>query len=232
MALEKVAMYQELSRQHTSHKAWVIHNCSLLATYQNPTPAPEPPLLETMVSVFYRPITNLSHQKQMSLRGVVNLIRGDAFKVETDKLRTIEKNDVVKRLCPNRKYKREHFSYATFSGTFNYRENSELVRHSGLVCIDIDHLNERLQEVREMLVSDPATVVCFISPNGDGLKVIFAMDPNQESQQWWYEGYCDYLATTYGLPMDKLDPSCKDVSRACFLPHDPTIFVNPHFTSA
>lgn len=231
-ALEKVAMYRDMSRQYSSCKDWVIHNCALLATYKNPSPAPEPPLLDTIVSVFYRPISNLTHQKQLSLYSVVNLIRNGAFKHETDKLRTIEKNDIVKRKCLNRKYKRENFSYATFSGTFNYREDSELVQHSGIICIDIDDLGERLQEVRDAIIADPATVVCFISPNGDGLKVLYEMDSAKHSQYDWYKGYCIRLSKDFGLDVGKLDPSCKNVSRACFLPHDPNIFVNPHFATA
>lgn len=231
LAREKVAMYQEMSRQYSSCKDWVIHNCNLISTYQNQAPAPEQTLLDRTVSVFCRPISNLTHQKQLSLYSVVNLIRGGAFKHETDKLRTIDKNDIVKRKCLNRKYKRENFSYATFSGTFNLREDSELVQHSSIICIDIDGLGGRLQQVRAAIIADPATVVCFISPNGDGLKVLYEMDSAKYSQYDWYKGYCIRLSKEFGIDAGKLDASCKNVSRACFLPHDPNIFVNPHFTT-
>ncbi|MCJ8165458.1 hypothetical protein MKJ04_11445 [Pontibacter sp. E15-1] len=222
-ALEKVALYQNLIQKHGAN--WVIGNCELLATYQNPSLAPLPPLLDAVVSVFYRPVTNTTHQKQLTLHAVVNLIRGDAFRYETDQLRTI------KAKKENRQYKATAFSYATFSGTFNHRDDAGLDKHSGLICIDIDHLESSLPEIRAAIIADPATVVCFISPNGDGLKVLYEMDIAKHSQQWWYEGYREYLSGSFGLDMGKLDPQCKNVSRACFLPHDPTVFINPHFVT-
>ncbi|WP_089318356.1 BT4734/BF3469 family protein [Pontibacter ummariensis] len=224
LALEKVAMYQQPIYQHL--------NCTLLATYQNPSPAPEPSLLSQVVSVFYAPATNTTWQKQMPLHNVVNLIRSEVFKHETNVLRATPKNTTGKRKdCPNSIYKRTNFSYATFSGTFTYRDDKGLAKHSGLICIDIDHLGERLEEVRAKIIEDLATVVCFISPNGDGLKVLYEMDISKHSQYDWYEGYRQYLARSFGLEMGKLDSSCKNVSRACFLPHDPNIFVNPHFVT-
>jgi hypothetical protein len=122
-------------------------------------------------------------------------------------------------------------SYATFSGTFTSRDDKALSKHSGLICIDIDDLGERLQEIRDAIIADPATVVCFFSPNGDGLKVLYEMDPAKYSQYDWYKGYCIRLSKDFGVDVGKLDPSCKNVSRACFLPHDPNIFVNPSFVT-
>lgn len=232
LALEKVAMYQHLSKQYADCTSWPIHNCALLGTYQNPSPAPEPPLLNQVVSVFYAPASNTTRQKQLPLHSVVNLIRKGIFRHETEELRSIPKSTTGKRIdCPNSKYKREKFSYATFSGTFTYRDDKGLAKHSGLICIDIDHLGEMLEEVRALIIADLATVVCFISPNGDGLKVLYEMDITKYTQYEWYEGYRKYLAKKFGIDMGKLDPQCKNVSRACFLPFDPNIFVNPHFVT-
>jgi hypothetical protein len=232
LALEKVAHYQQLSKQYAACGPFIVHRCKLLSTYQNPTLAPEPPLMNTLVSVFYRPITNTTHQKQLTLHSVVNLIRSGVFKHETDKLRTISKSTTGKKKdCPNSTYKRTAFSYATFSGTFTSRDDKALSKHSGLICIDIDDLGERLLEIRDAIIADPATVVCFFSPNGDGLKVLYEMDPAKYSQYDWYKGYCIRLSKDFGVDVGKLDPSCKNVSRACFLPHDPNIFINPSFVT-
>jgi hypothetical protein len=36
----------------------------------------------------------------------------------------------------------------------------------------------------------------------------------------------NYILQTYGVAVDK---SGRDLSRACFLPHDPRVFINPQF---
>lgn len=36
----------------------------------------------------------------------------------------------------------------------------------------------------------------------------------------------NYVKATYGLVPDQ---KCKDISRACFLPHDPQAYINPKY---
>ena len=68
--------------------------------------------------------------------------------------------------------KLELFPAITFGGTFGGTGKSEdLLEMSGLIVLDFDHV-ERLEEVREELENDIQTYLLFISPSGDGLKVI------------------------------------------------------------
>lgn len=41
-----------------------------------------------------------------------------------------------------KRYKSSAFDYATFSGTFATRNDKDLVAHSGLICIDFDHVSD------------------------------------------------------------------------------------------
>ena len=59
-----------------------------------------------------------------------------------------------------------------FSGIFSKHANDACVKHSGLIAIDFDHLGERLPELRKRLESDPYTFILFLSPSGDGLKLV------------------------------------------------------------
>ena len=212
-ALEKVDMYQQPVYQHL--------NCRLLASYHNQ----EPGLLERRCSVFYAPVTNTTRQKQLTIAQVAELIRSPAFKPQTDHLRTItDKKE-------NRKYKAAAFSYATFSGTFTRRANNCLIQHANLICVDLDHIGGHLMEVRAKVMADPETVLCFVSPNGDGLKVLYEVDPHSHTQEDWYKACSNYLGIVTGISMEMVDKSCKDVSRACFLPHDPELFINPRYTT-
>jgi hypothetical protein len=60
-----------------------------------------------------------------------------------------------------------------WSGTFIKRDNASLVKHSGLLCADLDSVGERLSETRERLVTSPHLFALFLSPSGDGLKGVF-----------------------------------------------------------
>ncbi len=216
-ALEKVQMYLGLLRRYPNFPA--LKDCALLLSYrENPTV----PVLDRLVNVYYPPVTNTTKYKTASVRQVVALIASLIYQERTNTLQEFT-NETASAL-----YKKTSFCYATWSGTFHpNRADASLVQHSGLLCSDLDHLGHRLPEIRECIVKDPATVLCFISPSGDGLKVLYEIDPEEYTQGEHYEAIRARLAALYGIPAKDIDKSCKDVSRACFLPHDPGIYVNP-----
>ena len=72
------------------------------------------------------------------------LITNNTYESVTNYLRTI--TDPKEK----RKYKAKHFDYVTFSGTFTKRNDEDLIKHSLLMTIDLDHL-ENLNQTREML---------------------------------------------------------------------------------
>ena len=41
-----------------------------------------------------------------------------------------------------KRYKATHFDYCTFSGLFRKRNEKELIMHSGLMCLDFDHVED------------------------------------------------------------------------------------------
>lgn len=108
-----------------------------------------------------------------------------------------------------------------WSGTFTRRAADALKQHSGLICVDLDHLGNRLLSVREAIESDPHTLAAFVSPTGTGLKVIFKCDPaDPHIQSYLAAEY--YMLERHGL---EIDPACKDVSRLCFVSYDPETFI-------
>ena len=85
-----------------------------------------------------------------------------------------------------------------------------------------------------MLIADPCfeTQLLFTSPSGDGLKWVVTIEVSEENpHEKWFQAIGNYLAETYRLIVD---PSGKDVCRACFLPFDgecychPSILLEPH----
>jgi hypothetical protein len=167
-------------------------------------------------------VKNCWYRAHLTLLEIYNIIIGPNYKPETDQLRSITDPKAAKI------FKSKNFDYATFSGTFSYRSDDKLIIHSKLICIDLDHLGSDLQRVRSIVNSDPLTIMSFISPSGDGLKVIFCIEPEKYSQEFYYRAISKYLSNKCGLSQE-IEPSCKDVSRACFLLCDPSAYLNLNF---
>ena len=174
-----------------------------------------------LFSFFKAPVSNTKPHKAVSLLQIYNVIKGDYYKDRTQKLRTI--SDVVQA----RKFKAGNFDYCTFSGTFENRNDKALIKHSGLLCVDFDHLNSVSTLFNRLLQDDYFdTQLLFRSPSGDGLKWIIFIDTTQVTHGNFFAAVANYILQTYGVAVDK---SGRDISRACFLPHDPQAFINPQF---
>ena len=68
------------------------------------------------------------------------------------------------------------------------------------------------------------TVLLFRSPSGDGLKWVIPIDICLMDHKSYFKAVANYLKQTYQL---ELDVSGKDLARACFLPYDPQVYINP-----
>ena len=180
-------------------------------------PKEETPL--AVFSFFKAPISNIKPHKTVSLLDTYNYIVGDFAKDRTEKLRSFSNTKTA------RTFKAANFDYCTFSGTFSSRNDKALIQHSGLLCVDFDHLKS-IQTLFERLLKDEYfdTQLLFRSPSGDGLKWIIPIDITQTTHSNYFAAVANYILQTYGVAVDK---SGRDISRACFLPHDPQAFINP-----
>ncbi|WP_370227953.1 BT4734/BF3469 family protein [Mesoflavibacter sp.] len=169
-------------------------------------------------SFFKAPVRNVFPAETLRLHQIFALITSDKYKRITEELRAITN---VKEA---RKFKANRFDYVTLSGIFEKRGDKNLLKHSNLLTIDFDHL-ENLQELRTQLLNDEyfETEMLFISPSGDGLKWIIRIDISEVSHSEYFTAVANYIKHNYNIEVDQ---SGKDVSRACFLPYDPTAFLH------
>jgi len=121
--------------------------------------------------------------------------------------------------------KRYNLDYITVAGTFKKRGDEYLINPSGLMVIDIDKIDEPT-ELKQIISIDKEIdlVMAFISPSGNGLKLIVRVE--FEYFTTYFNGYSSYLKHTYKI---EIDQSGKDISRSCFLCHDPEVYVNGKF---
>ena len=172
-------------------------------------------------SYFKAPVSNIIPAKDITLLEAFKLIKSEPCRDRTNRLRSITSK------AEARKFKASKFDYATFSGTFSKRNDKALLNHSGLLTIDFDHIPNLLQ-LKNQLLSDEyfETELLFISPSGDGLKWIISIDITVSTHQNFFNAIANYIKEVYQVEVDK---SGKDISRACFLPHDPDVFINPKY---
>jgi|SRR5690554_546371 len=184
------------------------------------TPEVEKPK-SPVFSFFKKPVRNVFPTQQLNLVEVYQLIKGDKYIQATNALREIKDDKKA------RKFKADNFDYATFSGVFSRRNDASLEIHSNLLTVDFDHI-EDVTELKENLLKDEYfdTELLFISPSGDGLKWIIPIDLSKVNHQEYFKAVSNYIQHTYSL---QVDGSGKDVSRACFLPHDPDVFIHPKY---
>ena len=168
-------------------------------------------------SFFQAPITNVRPCKNISLLDAYKYIVSDKAKERTEKLRSISDPKEA------RKFKASNFDYCTFSGLFDTRNDKALIQHSGYLCIDFDHV-EDLCLLRRFLLDDKyfETMLLFRSPSGNGLKWVIKIDIAEFTHTDYCRAISNYISKEYGI---KVDESCKDVSRACFLPYDPDCYI-------
>lgn len=110
---------------------------------------------------------------------------------------------------------------------------------SGLVIIDLDHLSENgidLRELREAISQNGelGLRLLFVSPSGDGLKIVCKSKRGFDSPQTYEREYfalADYfrkfIEKRYSSETASavVDTSGKDISRLCFLCHDPEVML-------
>lgn len=172
-------------------------------------------------SFFKKPISNIKPYKTISVLDAYGLIKGYWNIERTQILRDIQ---VVEKA---RTFKADHFNYTCFSGIFTKRSEQYLKQHSGLMVIDFDHLSD-VDGVRNILLADLSleTALLFCSPSGDGLKWVITIDISLMDHKNYFKAVRNYLEATYQL---KIDGSGSDVARACFLPYDPEVYINPKY---
>lgn len=113
----------------------------------------------------------------------------------------------------------------TPSGVFGKGHRKEhLQEYNPLIVLDIDKVgSEKAAELKKKAAELATTYAAFISPSGDGLKILVQTDNEAKGHEDAYHQVADYYAQKLDV---EIDQSGKDLSRLCFVSHDPEAFVN------
>lgn len=102
---------------------------------------------------------------------------------------------------------------------------SQLQEISNLMVLDYDHTGERTQELVDLLKQLPYVAVAFISISGEGVKAFIHISMTDKSQ---YARIFSIVSAEVDRVLNfACDKQCPDITRMCFLAHDPNIYYNP-----
>ena len=123
---------------------------------------------------------------------------------------------------PERNELKKQLPAICFSGTFTKRADSALIEHSGLICLDFDGYQKQkeLLQDKENLCKNKYVYSVFISPSGNGLKVLVKIPADAENHTNYFNSLEKYFNSPY------FDKTSKNISRVCYESYDPLIHVN------
>ena len=150
----------------------------------------------------------------------------DVYKI-LDRIKDGATKDVVKRIRAEKsKAERNEIKKLLpaicFSGTFTKRADSALVNHSGLICLDFDGYakQKELLQDKENFTKSKYVFSVFISPSGNGLKVLVKIPADPENHTNYFNSLERHFNSTY------FDKTSKNISRVCYESYDPLIHIN------
>ena len=201
---------------------------------------PISPVKDSTTGRIIQPPT-LTPYKEITLQEVYKLI------TSSERLKTL--TETVRRATENgdekvyRMLKQQTLPYVTPCGVFSYRKSDSLTGPSGLIVVDIDHLDSRqeAEKLKRQLFDDLLLrpVLAFTSPSGHGVKAFIPYDlaripdtkQNISENIHWAMNYVQAIYDFHSSHPDRedkktnnsgkgVDRSGKDLVRACFLSYD------------
>ncbi|KAA6334236.1 hypothetical protein EZS27_017428 [termite gut metagenome] len=138
----------------------------------------------------------------------------------------VKQYSVLKRQLP-------YIVCGMFNPPFRRTENFAYIEY---FIADIDKLSEKelsVTEVRAQIEKDERTVMCFLSPGEDGLKVLFRLKErcyDAGIYSLFYKAFIKKFSIQYGLEQ-VIDIKTCDVCRACFFSIDPDVYFHQEAVS-
>ena len=201
---------------------------------------PISPVKDSTTGRIIQPPT-LTPYKEITLQEVYKLI------TSSERLKTL--TETVRRATENgdekvyRMLKQQTLPYVTPCGVFSYRKSDSLTGPSGLIVVDIDHLDSRreAEKLKRQLFDDLLLrpVLAITSPSGHGVKAFIPYDlaripdtkQNTSENIHWAMNYVQAIYDFHSSHPDRedkktnhsgkgVDRSGKDLVRACFLSYD------------
>jgi hypothetical protein len=158
----------------------------------------------------FRGLRFTAPKEQTTLEAVLMDIRSDKWKDRIAKCHQDLKN-------------KDWLPCFTPTGTFSHRSIKGMETYNGIICLDIDSVEEPSQ-LKEKIKSLPWVHAAFITPSGKGLKVLVRTDATSDVYKETELKVSEMFFNSTGFSRDN---HCKDIARIQFISHDPDLYYNP-----
>ena len=153
-----------------------------------------------------------THPTFMQVDYVLENIKNCVIQDKIDALRKIsDKKD--------RKAIKENLPCILFAGEFYRRNDSSFHKAAGLCILDFDQVIGDIEEAKNRFKAFPFVYSVFVSPSGDGLKVLVRIPATLDKHRDYYRGLMKLFPD--------LDSTSQNESRICFSSCDKNIYINP-----
>jgi len=162
---------------------------------------------------------NGSNSRIVEIQKVLKEIKIESWKKQITEIRNhiyngdSKKADYIKKTLP------------AFTVSATYKENRKkenIESYTNLLHLDYDKL-DNVKEVKAKIISIPNTYAAFISPSGNGIKVLVKSNNNETTHLYAFNALKEYYDEIIGISSDK---AVKDVLRLCFVSSDPDLYLN------
>ena len=160
-----------------------------------------------------------SNNRNVEIQKVLKEIKTGFWKNQIDEIRyhnsngDIEKADYIKKTLP------------AFTVSATYKENRKkknIESYTNLLHLDYDYV-DNVQELKAKVNGIPYTYAAFISPSGNGLKVLVKSDNILNTHTFSFNALKEHYDGIVGVTSDN---SVKDILRLCFISYDPDLYLN------
>lgn len=181
-----------------------------------------------MISIGSNVVNTNDQLKKVTVRYLCDAIRNPKPEIGA----RIRQLRIVRQFNPlqysNLKKSLPYFVCAIFNPPYRKTENFAYTEY---FIIDIDKVSEKglvITDLKHRLSMDSRVMVCFISPSGDGLKVMIRLKErcyDAAVYKIFYRLFTEKFSKQYGLEQ-VIDTKTCDVARACFISSDDNVYCN------
>jgi hypothetical protein len=162
----------------------------------------------------FKSLRNTKPESTVSVLSILEEISTDKYKSQIEEIRNFEN--------PSKNPLKDKLPVFTPTGIFNHRSMAGLENYNGLMCLDIDHI-ENPEQLKDQCKKLNYVFSAFVTPSGKGLKVLIKTNATSEN----YREIELKVATAFQHDTGAIrDNHCKDIARIQFVSYDPNIYIN------
>jgi hypothetical protein len=162
----------------------------------------------------FKSLRNTKPESVTNLVSVLNEIQRGTYKSQIEEIRKAEN--------PSKSPLKDKLPVFTPTGIFNYRSMAGLEIYNGLICLDIDNVEDP-ESLKDKAKKLKYVYAAFVTPSGQGLKVMIKTDATFEE----YKSKELEVSSAFQHDTGAIrDNHCKDIARIQFVSYDPNIYIN------